>query len=587
MLKSFARLWALLRPRERRNISLLAVATAVGALLEMVGVGAIPVFIGILNQPDRLSGIGALAVRSLGLATPRAMVIGGGAAMFALFLLKNVYGSFLLYAQGRFANSLFIALSNRLFERYLREPYTFHLARNSAELLRNTSQETNSVVQNVIMPGIMVATESMVALCIVLLVLLVEPVISAVAFGLLGSASFLFWIIIRKRSQELGESQLDARRWMIQIVSEALGGVKEVKLLGREGHFLDAYRRSMRNFAQAAQYSRLVSQLPRPFMETIAVAGLLVVGAVFVVQGRPTSTIVETMALFAIAVLRLLPSTQRIMASLGNIRFNLPSLNVVLTEIQNTPTQGSTATSSGITLPPAFEKSVDFCDVTFNYEGHDHAVITGVSLRIQKNQMVGFVGTSGSGKSTLMDVALGLLQPTSGKVLIDGFDLSQPDVTRWWQRQVGYIPQSIFLADATIRRNVAFGVDDADVDDSRVWSALEAAQLAEFVRAQRDGLDTHVGERGVRISGGQRQRIGIARALYNDPSILIMDEATSALDSETESEFVRAVERMRGNLTILVVAHRLTTVRACDRICTIESGQITSLGTYEETIGGD
>jgi ATP-binding cassette subfamily C protein len=572
------------------HTGLLFILTLVGALLEAIGVGAIPVFIGLLSSPGKLQQYPWLAtlIARTGVSSQRDVVIWGGLGLFVLFTVKNLYGAGLIYLQSRFAYARFSSLSTQLFDGYLRAPYTFHLQRNSAELLRNTNQETTTLVQDVFVPTLLLLTEALVVGCVVVLLLTVEPLISLLAFGLLGGASVGFAAFVRRRAGELGRIQQQERRWLIQTVNEGLGGIKDAKVLGREAHFLEEYRRSVLEYSRTAQFNKLVGQLPRPFIETIAVAGLLLVGFVFVSQGRPVEAIVSTLALFGAAIVRLMPSAQRIMAAASCIRFSLPSLEVVTAELMNARKQRAlggvspaTSKASVGTDRLAVDRAIELRSVTYTYAGHEHPALRDVNISIAKNQMVGLVGTSGAGKSTLVDVLLGLLIPDSGRVLVDANDIHSPGKLVQWQRALGYIPQSIFLADATIRRNVAFGLRDEQVDDESIWEALQAAQLADFVRSLPDSLDTAIGERGVRISGGQRQRIGIARALYHRPSVLVMDEATSALDGRTEFDFIQAVERLRFGSTIVLVAHRMTTVRNCDLLYLLEGGRVVDSGTYD------
>lgn len=588
MATSIGGMWALLSTKDRSRAIGLAIATSIGALLETAGVAAVPMFVGLLTRPEATSALSGRLQLLVGTGSPNKVVILGGGLLLALFIGKNLYSAWLVGFQGSFAHRCFVSFSTRLLDRYLRAPFTFHLGRNSSELLRNTNHEANAAMQNVLLPAMLVVSEVLVACCIIGLIVSIEPLISLIAFSLLASAGAVFWAAIRRRSQVLGEKQLRARRWMIQAVSEALGGIKEVKVLRREAFFLREYRLSVEDYSQAARYSRLVGQLPRPFIETVAIAGLLMVGGMFLWQGRPVEAIVETLAFFAIAVLRLMPSTQRILASMSSVRFHLPSLRVIIeelkepTELEEVDELAASAIDDPMSRP--FSSSIELRELSFSYPPHDVKVLEEISLSIGKGRMVGFVGASGSGKSTLMDVILGLLAPSAGRVTVDDNDIRTLAGRRWWLRHVGYIPQSIFLADGPIVRNVAFGVDEADIVETDVWAALEAAQLADFVRSLPNGLHTPVGERGIRISGGQRQRIGIARALYHRPDVLIMDEATSALDSETEREFVEAIENLRSGATILVVAHRLSTVRNCDHIFVLENGRIADQGTFGELL---
>jgi ATP-binding cassette subfamily C protein len=587
---SLRNLWSLFTPRERLHSLALLFMMLVGAVFEMIGVGAIPVFVGLLARPEQFVKYTFVAdtLRTLGIQTQHELVIWSGYGLLVLFLVKNVYLALLMYLQGRFVFNRFISLSTQLFDGYLRAPYTFHLQRNTAELLRNTNQDTTAAVIYVFTPGLLLVMEALVVLSLITLLVLVEPLISLLAFAVLGGSSFLFWTMVRRRTRELGLLQQQERRWMIQTVNEGLGGIKDAKVLNRESHFLAAYRRSVTEFARTSRFDKLVSQLPRPFIETIAVGGLLLVGFVFVRQGRPAEAIISTLALFGVAIVRLMPSVQRIMAALSSVRFNHPSLDVVTLELmaareraRGDSARPGTAHLDDSSAPLPVERCVELESVTYTYPGQERPALSGATVSLSKGQMIGFVGASGAGKSTLVDVMLGLLEPDSGRVLVDGLNIHASGALRRWQRAIGYIPQSIFLADASIRRNVAFGLTDASVDAEAVWEALHAAQLADFVRSLPAGIDTVIGERGVRISGGQRQRIGIARALYHRPSVLVMDEATSALDNRTEREFVQAVERLRFGSTVVIVAHRLSTVRNCDFLYVLDQGQIVDRGTYD------
>ena len=590
MLRSFHHLWSLFSYRERVHAIVVFALTFAGALLEMIGVGAIPVFIGLLANPERFMAFPWVAsmLPKVGITTPRDLVISGGAGLLVLFVLKNAYIAALMDLQGRFVYNRFIALSTRLFDGYLRAPYTFHLQRNTSELLRNTNQETTTLVQFVFVPALLVLTEVLVILCVTALLVFIEPLISVLVFAVLGGSSLLFWKLVRRRTGQLGLVQQQERRWMIQAVNEGLGGIKDVKVLNREAHFSAAYQRSVREYARTARFSKLVGQLPRPFIETMAVAGLLLVGLVFVAQGRPVAAIVPTLTLFGAAVVRLMPSAQRIMTAVSAIKFNHSSLEVVNAELGLTRRDaGSRRRPVAAAIPARREealvvnRAIELEAVTYTYPGQETPALRGATVRLERDRMIGLVGASGAGKSTLVDVLLGLLEPASGRVLVDGVDIHRADLLRNWQRSIGYIPQSIFLADASIRRNVAFGMDADVISDDAVWAALDAAQLADFVKSLPQGLDTIVGERGVRVSGGQRQRIGIARALYHRPSVLVMDEATSALDNRTERDFVQAIDRLRFGSTVVVVAHRLSTVRNCDYLYVLDKGEVVDCGDYE------
>lgn len=360
---------------------------------------------------------------------------------------------------------------------------------------------------------------------------------------------------------------------MIKWVNQGLGGVKESRVLGREGYFVDAYRASSAGYARAMRYLATVSQLPRLYLETLVAGGILLLLGVAMARHEGSEVVVPTLALFGAAAFRLLPSVNRIIASITNIRYHESAVEVIHRDMGLMAGAGAhrEADAPGPGGELQFAHDIELRDVCFQYPESNVTTLNGVSLVILKGSAVALVGPSGAGKTTLVDVLLGLLQPTSGAVLVDGQDVHAH--LRSWQRRIGYIPQVIYLSDDTLRRNVAFGVPDPDIDDEKVWKALESAQLAGLVRAWPDGLTAVVGERGVRLSGGQRQRIGIARALYHDPEVLVLDEATSSLDGATERDIMSAIEALAGNKTLIVIAHRLSTVERCDRTYWIRDGR--------------
>jgi len=359
----------------------------------------------------------------------------------------------------------------------------------------------------------------------------------------------------------------------IQHLQQGLGGAKDVKLLGREGDFLAQYHLHHAQSARVGELQSTLQQLPRLWLELLAVGGLALLVFVMLGRGVELTSIVPTLGLFAAAAFRLMPSVSRVLASVQAVRYAMPVINTLHEELKlAAPEPAIRTTDQG----RRFYREIRLTDVAYSYPGADTPALHGLTLAIKKGESVGFIGSSGSGKSTLVDVILGLLPPSNGSVLVDGQDIQEQ--LRTWQDQIGYVPQSIYLTDDTLRRNVAFGIPDEHIDDAAVQRAIRDAQLEEFVGGLPNGVESIVGERGIRLSGGQRQRIGIARALYHDPSVLVMDEATSALDATTESGVMEAVTALRGSKTILIVAHRLTTVGQCDRIYRLESGTVVAEG---------
>lgn len=569
MLDLLRKLRHLLRPREQRQAVLLAGVMLVGACLEMLGVGAIPTFISLLSNPDAVSAsrAGAWALDVLGHPAPDVLVLYGAGVLLGLFLLKNVYLSALAYAQARYVFNRQTGLAQRLVSAYLYSPYLFHLHRNTADLLRNANQEAMEVVGAGLLPLLILLMEALTLTALLGLLLAVQPVISLGAFLVLGGVSGLFVRLARQGLLRYGHQMHEARAEMIRAVNEGLGGIKVTKTLGREAHFLNAFERAAARYAESGRARQVMLEIPRLVLEVTAIAGLLGVAAYLLRRGQQAHAILPTLTLLAVATVRMIPSFNRITNALTTVRYGRAAIGAVYDDLCRLESPVSS------TPPPMpFEREIRLDGVYFRYPGVDHDTLSGITLEIPKGSVVGFVGTTGAGKTTLVDVILGLLVPSAGRVLVDGRD-AHADV-RAWQQRIGYVPQDVYLIDSTIRRNVALGLADEDIDEAALQRAVLGAQLDPFISRLPEGLDTVVGERGVRLSGGQRQRIGIARALYHAPDVLVLDEATSALDHETERAVMEAVEHLRGRCTILLIAHRMTTVENCDQIVRLRDGTV-------------
>jgi ATP-binding cassette, subfamily B, bacterial PglK len=576
--------WEILLPAERVRLGILFLLMVIGALLETLGVGAIPAFIALLADPTVLNRYPWVAERleAWGLSTHEHVVVAAVIALMVVFLVKNSYLVVLEYAKYRYLYNRRLRFMRQLFESYLRRPYAFHLQRNSADLIRNVQLETGRTVNGVMTPLLKVGMEILVLVAVFGTLLYFEPVITLVAifgFGLLGG---MFYRGIRARIARHGLKDQEAAGRMIQTVQEGLGGLKDIKVLGREEFFVQTFLRNARDQMRAQRFEKVAEAFPRSFVETAAVFGLLGVAFLFILQGRPVQSVIPTLALFGAATIRLMPSFNRILTYLPKVRYNEPAARVVHAELVSAhqEAQPHAALASPQLDSTVFQGGVRFEGVGYRYPGADKPALRGLALDIPAGSMVGLIGPSGAGKTTVVDLLLGLLSPNEGRILGGGRDIRED--LHAWQAGLGYIPQHIFLLDGTIRRNVALGLPDGGIDEGRVWEALEHAEMADFVHRLPDGLDTVVGERGVRFSGGQRQRIGIARALYGDPRILVMDEATSAVDTATERRVIRAVEALRGERTIMMIAHRLSTLKSCDRLFQLENGRLIGQGTYDE-----
>ncbi len=574
------KLLKLIEPRHQRKGVALLVLMLISMMLEMLGVGLVIPALGVMTAENLGVQYPALlpTLEWLGNPTRPQLVVGGVVALVGVYLGKNLFLAFLYWWQYEFIYELHARLSERLFANYLRQPYAFHLQHNSAQLIRNV---VNEVVQfsAVARSTMQLATEIMVLVGIAALLFVIEPWNAMVIGGVLGIASWLFYRIIRARLMKLGEARHYHDGFRIQYVQEGLGAVKDIKVLGRENAFLTQFCEHNNGSATVLQQQYFLQQLPRLWLELLAVGGLVVMVVVMIWQGKPLEIVLPTLGLFGAAAFRLMPSVNRCVSAVQNARFAAPVVDTLYHELVELGERPMTVSID----PLPFTDSVTLDSVTFHYPGTKKPALDGVTLTIKRGSSIGFIGGSGAGKSTLVDVILGLLAPSHGIVSVDGIDIQSR--LRSWQDLIGYVPQSIFLTDDTLRRNIAFGLADADIDDLAVARALRAARLDAFVGTLPEGLGTVVGERGVRLSGGQRQRIGIARALYHDPSVLVLDEATSSLDTDTETGVMEAVKAMQGEKTILVIAHRLSTVAHCDRLIRVENGRLVQESVSIDALG--
>ncbi|MBY0576164.1 MAG: ABC transporter ATP-binding protein/permease [Gallionellaceae bacterium] len=568
---------------ERKSMVILLCLMVIGTMLEMLGVGILfPVMI-LMGQNDlatRYPRIQPL-LEFLGNPTQSQLVIYSMLGLVGIYFIKNLFLAFLAWRQVRFASGIQVQLAQRLFTAYLRQPYTFHLQRNSAQLGHNITGEV-AVFSAVINSGMSVFTEGMALLGITALLLLAEPIGVLIVALLLGAAVWSFHCITRARITRWGVARQHHDILRSHHMYQGLGGFKDVKLLGRESNFLAQFQLHSAQGARAAGSQSILQQLPRLWLELLAVAGLALLVLSMLGQGAGTERIVPTLGLFAAAAFRLIPSVNRILSGVQFMRYSLPSVNLLYEEVKFIAIEPAIIQQGNVSPHTAFQTEIRLSNISYAYPGTSTLSLDSVSISIRKGESVGFIGPSGSGKSTLVDVILGLLPPHNGQVIVDGQDIQKG--LRAWQKQIGYVPQSIYLTDDTLRRNVAFGLPDEEINNAAVRRAIKGAQLEEFVTSLPKGLETVVGERGIRLSGGQRQRIGIARALYHDPSILVLDEATSALDTSSEQGVMQAVMTLHGSKTILIVAHRLSTVEHCDRLYRLEKGKVTAEGAPEKML---
>ena len=567
--------WAILTRVERRRMVFILLLMLVGSVLETFSLGLVVPAVGLLIKPNYVQNFPAID-NFLGHPSEVQFAVIAMTSLVVIYLLKSVFLVWSAWVQGGFSLAITARIGRELFENYLRQPYPFHLQRNSSTLIRN-SQSSASLMGGVFDPMLSIMTDSLVTLGLFSLLIKLEPIGSLTTLAVFGLSAWLFRRFTNAKIKRWGEAQNNYRGAIIQHLQQGLGGVKDVKILGREDYFISEYSEQLVGNAAVARRFSVSQLLPRTGLEILTIAGLAVLVSTMVVSGEDLNSVLPVLGLFGAAAFRLVPAVSRMVSMVQTIAVNRPVVKELFHDLalrtSNTPKRQD---------HDGFAQEVEVNDLSFKYETAPTNALSNVSLRVKRGEAVGLVGPSGSGKSTLVDVLLGLLDPASGAVLVDGINVQ--DRIRWWQDQIGYVPQSIFLTDDTLRRNVAFGLPKSEIDDAAVDAAIRAAQLEEFVKALPLGLETVVGERGVRLSGGQRQRIGIARALYSNPDVLVLDEATSSLDTETEHGVMQAVQALRGNKTVIIVAHRLSTVEYCDRLYRLESSRIVDEGTFDEVM---
>ncbi|MEB3329568.1 MAG: ABC transporter ATP-binding protein [Candidatus Sericytochromatia bacterium] len=573
-----AKLWALLEPAQRRGAFVLLALMAVGMGLEMLGVGLVIPALTVLSQPDvlaRYPGVVAWLPARLTGDGP-ALILAVMGALLGLFALKNVFLSYMYLRQARFVYLLVRDLATRLFGLYVGQPYAFHLQRNAASMLQVVRGDM-ALVGLALQHALSLGVELLVLVGVGLVLLAVEPAGALAVFAIIGLSGWGFLAATRQRMAFWGGHRQRHDEAAYRVLIEGLGAIKELRVLGREGLGVGRLDHHASASAQAGIRLSFYPQLPRLGLELMAVAALVGLVLLLVVEQRPFEAILPTVGLFAAGAFRVMPSVNRMLTAAQGLQGSVAAIDKVHAEVTGLAPVPVSLAGPG---PAPLAGAIVVEGLGFRYPGAPRATLVDVSLTIPCGASVGFIGASGAGKSTLVDLLLGLLTPDAGAIRVDGRDIRED--LRAWQAQLGYVPQAISLVDDTLRRNVALGLPDDAIDDAAVWRALRAAQLEAFVRELPEGLEAVVGERGVRLSGGQRQRIGIARALYHDPPVLVLDEATSALDTATEAGVMEAVRALQGTKTVLIIAHRLSTVAHCDTVHRLEQGRLVASGPLDQ-----
>jgi ABC-type bacteriocin/lantibiotic exporter with double-glycine peptidase domain len=579
-----AKLLALLTPAERKRTGVLMGMILMMAVLDMLGVASILPFMAVMVNPEvvqtnALLNAAFIASHQVGIHTTEQFLLALGVLVFVMLITSLALKALTTYAQTRFALMREYSIGKRLVEGYLHQPYSWFLNRHSADLGKTVFSEVAAVIGNGMIPLMTLVTQSAVALVLLILLLVVDPLLALGTGLVLGLVYAGILAVVSGLLKRLGQARIDANQERFIAVSEAFSAAKEVKAGGLEQAFIQRFAKSSQIFAKGQAVAEVVAQLPRYGLEAIAFGGMLLLVLYLMEKSSGFETALPIIALYAFAGYRLLPALQQIYVSLTRLRFVGPALDALHRDINSL--QAEKAQHGHIT-PLPLTKAITLSQVSYRYPGASQQALKGIDLLIPSHSTVGFVGATGSGKTTTVDVILGLLEPQEGRLIVD----NQPITTanrRHWQRAIGYVPQQIYLADDSVAANIAFGMSASDIDSKALERAAKVANLHDFVvNDLPQGYATTVGERGVRLSGGQRQRIGIARALYHKPQVLILDEATSSLDNLTEQAVMEAVSNLGHDMTIILIAHRLSTVRQCDQIYLLEQGEVKACGSYDE-----
>jgi len=588
MRASISKLIQILNRKERLQLLLLLLLITITAFSQTLGVASVMPFIGLIMEPATIFENEYLrwAYETFNFADTSSFIIVTGLVMLSLIIFSNAISALTTWQKTKFSLMHNHRLSMRLLKKYLSMPYAYFLNQNSADLSKNVLGEVNHLTQSYIIPFLQLLTNSFVVTFLLVMLLLIEPAVSMLAIALIGGPYAAIYFSLRKKLRQRGLLRFEANKKKFKAVSEAFGGIKEIKTMQVEPFFLNNYRGASLELTGHALWNAVVGQLPRYALEGIGFGGIIIFVLILFVTREDARQVIPLATLFAFAGYRIMPAIQEIFASFSGIQFHEAVLDRIHKDI-TTPGPAETNTSSGKTDksgPLPFKNQIELRKLSYRYPGSREKALDNINLTIKRNTAVGFAGPTGAGKTTLVDIILGLLLPQEGQMLIDGVPVDENNRFSW-QKNLGYVPQFIYLSDDTVARNIAFGRSDQDIDQEALFRSARIANIHDFIINELPaGYDTLVGERGIRLSGGQRQRIGIARALYHNPEVLVFDEATSALDGVTEETVLAAMESAARLKTLIIIAHRLSTVETCDLVYLIDRGRIVDQGTFNELI---
>lgn len=579
MVKILKKMNRLLDAKQKRLMVLIVFLMLIGGILESLSISVVIPVIEVLLDPDAVVNNKYMAwlYNTLHLQSITQFTIVMMLALIGAFILKNLFLFLQSVVQLRFVYTNQFATSRKMMINFMNRPYEYYLNADTAVIQRSITSDVNNMY-GLILSLLQLVSEAVVFACLVAVLLVVDARMIMTIAVLLIVVLLLIKVVIKPIMVKAGQENQDYYSGLFKWIEQSVMGIKEIKIANKEQYFINEYAKCGFGYVNAVQRYNLYNSTPRLLIETVCIAGLVLYMLVVMLQGATVTEMLPQLTTFGLAAMRLIPSANRINNYLTSISYFEPFFMGVSDNLQEDIHDDSIVYDVSAyehakkVVKMDIKQEISLCDITYKYPNTETLIFDHADMKIPIGAAIGIVGTSGSGKTTIVDVMLGLLQLQTGKIIADGVDVQTN--YEGWLKNIGYIPQTIFMIDSTIRKNVAFGFADEDIDDERVWEVLKEAQLDEFVRGLPDGLDTGIGERGIRISGGQRQRIGIARALYEDPEVLVLDEATSALDNDTEAAIMDSINRLHGKKTLVIIAHRLQTIEKCDMVFRVENGKI-------------
>lgn len=579
----------LLTPKERSRAILLFIMILIMAILDTLGVASILPFIAVLTNPEIIKSNFILGImydksKFFGVENTQEFILLLGFLVFFVLIVSLTFKSITIYAQLRFAQMREHSIGKRLLQGYLSQPYSWTLGRNSADFSKTILSEVNLIILQALTPMITLLANSAVVIAILILLIIVDPLIAFLISCTLGLAYWIIYKFIRGFLKNIGKERLKVNQLRFTSINEVFGAGKEVKLGGFENKYIDRFSKTTKIFAKHQATMKSIAQLPRFAIEAIGFGGMILFILYNLLESKTLNNALPLIALYAFGGYRILPALQQSYNSISSLRFAGPALDNLCEELKLNRKKIIDNENIKALL---IENSINLKNISYNYPNTSQRSLNNISLEILNCSTVGLVGATGSGKTTTADIILGLLEPQKGELEVDGKIINDQN-RKSWQKSIGYVPQYIFLADDTISANIALGLDINEISQKSIERAAKAANLHEFIINELPmGYKTVIGERGVRLSGGERQRLGIARALYHDPKVLVLDEATSAMDNLTEKLIMKAINNLRKNTTIILIAHRLTTIKNCDKIFLLDKGKLINQGSYNQLIEKD